>query len=82
MRKQIREAIEEASASVHNPQELHAYLGSLEARAQKQGHVSALEVEPGIAQIRRVLNSEDDVMIFSERMRHLQLTLDHQGKDQ
>jgi hypothetical protein len=81
MRERIREAIEEASASSHNPQELHAYLDSLEARARKQGNVSALEVEPGIAQIRRVLNREDEVRIFGERMRHLQSTLNRPTAD-
>lgn len=75
-RGRIRAAIEDASASVHNSQELQVYLSSLEARAKKQGYVTALEVEPGMAMIRRIQNNEDDVRIFAERMMHLQSTSD------
>lgn len=71
MRKAIRAAIDAAMRD--DTVDLDAYLGSLEARATAQRAVTALEVEPGIAMIRRYSSDpEQDVMTFTERMRDLQ----------
>jgi len=75
MREAIRRAVE--AAPVEGAPDLGAYLDSLEARAVAQRAVTALEVEPGIAMIRRHSPEPDqEAQAFTERMRQLQLSFD------
>lgn len=71
MRAAIRDAI--ASAPVHSQVEVAAYLDALERRALNQHVVTALEVEPGIAIIKRyVPEPEPEIERFSQRMLKIQ----------
>jgi len=71
MRVAIQSAIERAP--VHAAPEVAAYLDSLEARARAQRAVTALEVEPGIAMIRRYsFEPEEEIERFAERMQAVQ----------
>jgi hypothetical protein len=73
MRTRIRDAIDRAP--VRGPEDLPAYLDSLEVQARRQGQVTAFEVEPGIALLRRH-GTPEDLARFAKRMRRVQEELE------
>jgi len=73
LRPRIREAIERAP--VRSGADLDAYLDSLEAQARRNRAVTALEIEPGMALIRRYSGDEDKVATFGQRMLRVQQEL-------
>jgi len=74
LRPQIRQAIERAP--VHGPEDVDRYLDALEAQARRQGQVTALEVEPGVAMARRFYPTEPEkVASFTSRMLRVQTEL-------
>lgn len=50
----VGEAVRRAQATITTPAQLRAFLAEQEERARVQGRVSALEIEPALAAIRRV----------------------------
>jgi hypothetical protein len=63
-RPQIHRVIEEAAPSLKSPRDVEQYLGDLEARARRNHQLTALEVEPGLAAIRRLGGSLEPQRAF------------------
>jgi hypothetical protein len=82
MRAQIRQAVAEARPRLQAPASLDGYLNELEQQARRNHHVSALEVEPGLAAIQATVAPEQQAertQRFATKMQELAAELD--GRD-
>lgn len=75
MRAQVADAAEDAIKVVDSAS-LETYLAALEARARKQGRVSALEIEPALAVLQQFDESGARTLAFTQKMRDLQQSLE------
>jgi hypothetical protein len=82
MRAQIRQAIETDVAPLHSEGDVDRYLGDLEARARRNGRVTALELEPGIRAIQRLADelgherADEKLAAFAQKMTRLAAEVD------
>jgi hypothetical protein len=75
VRVEVRKSTELARQTV-TAATLDSYLDSLEARARKQGRVTAFEVEPGITLIDQLTGDSERATRFALRMETLQKQLE------
>jgi hypothetical protein len=75
----LRQTIDDELAQLHSERDVEAYLHDLEARARRQGRVTAFEIEPGIAAIQRLVAPErvsEQIGQYAQRMGELSQKLD------
>ena len=70
-RPQIHRAIEQAAPTLKSAHDVEQYLADLEARARRNHQLTSLEVEPGLAAIRK-LAGDDPQLAFQLQAEYMQ----------
>jgi hypothetical protein len=75
----MQRSVDEDLAHLHDAADLAPHLAELQARARRQGRVTAVEVESGVAAIARFLppdQAPSEIARFQQQMLELSRTLD------